>query len=183
MPLDVTDGKSAHQAAGWIEAEYGRLDILVNNAGIARGDGSGLPSETLPDTLREVFETNVFGVVTVTNAMLPLLRRAPAARIVNVSSEVGSIGPMTDPGSPRRTLATARRTSTAIAGSGRPCRAPRSLLTWRPCPRTGRPGGSGATRGPRMARSGMACCPGNPGPAGVPRSRSGPGQWETVSWR
>ena len=50
--------------------------------------------------MREVYETNVFGVVTVTNAMLPLLRRAPAARIVNVSSEVGSIASMTDPAGP-----------------------------------------------------------------------------------
>ena len=50
--------------------------------------------------MREVYETNVFGVIMVTNAMLPLLRRAPAARIVNVSSEVGSITSMTDPASP-----------------------------------------------------------------------------------
>ena len=50
--------------------------------------------------MREVYETNVFGVIIVTNAMLPLLRRAPAARIVNVSSEVGSITSMTDPASP-----------------------------------------------------------------------------------
>jgi NAD(P)-dependent dehydrogenase (short-subunit alcohol dehydrogenase family) len=50
--------------------------------------------------VREVFQTNVFGVIMVTNAMLPLLRRAAAARIVNVSSEVGSIAAMTDPGSP-----------------------------------------------------------------------------------
>ncbi len=100
LPLDVTDEKSAAQAAAWIEAEYGQLDILINNAGIARGDGRGAPSETTLGTLREVFETNVFGVVTVTNAMLPLLRRAPAARIVNVSSEVGSIASMTNPDGP-----------------------------------------------------------------------------------
>lgn len=100
VPLDVTDEKSAAHAAAWIEAEYGQLDILVNNAGIARGDGRGAPSETTLATLREVFETNVFGVVTVTNAMLPLLRRAPAARIVNVSSEVGSIGSMLNPDGP-----------------------------------------------------------------------------------
>jgi NAD(P)-dependent dehydrogenase (short-subunit alcohol dehydrogenase family) len=100
VPLDVTDDKSVARAAEWIDAEYGVLDILVNNAGITRGDGGGRPSETTPGTLRAVYETNVFGVVAVTNAMLPLLRRAVAARIVNVSSEVGSITSMTDPDSP-----------------------------------------------------------------------------------
>lgn len=100
VPLDVTDEKSVARAAEWIDAEYGVLDILVNNAGIARGDGQGRPSETTLATLRTVFETNVFGVVAVTNAMLPLLRRAAAARIVNVSSEVGSITAMTDPANP-----------------------------------------------------------------------------------
>ena len=100
VPLDVTDDKSVARAAEWIDAEYGVLDVLVNNAGIARGDGHGRPSETTVGTLRAVYETNVFGVVAVTNAMLPLLRRAAAARIVNVSSEVGSITSMTDPDSP-----------------------------------------------------------------------------------
>ncbi|MBY8872368.1 SDR family oxidoreductase [Micromonospora sp. PLK6-60] len=97
VPLDVTDAESVAAAAKLVEREYGRLDVLVNNAGIVRADGTALPSETTLATLREVFDTNVFGVVTVTNALLPLLRRAPAGRIVNVSSEVGSIGVMTDP--------------------------------------------------------------------------------------
>lgn len=97
VPLDVTDAASVAAAAELVEREYGHLDVLVNNAGIIRADGSALPSETTLDTLREVYETNVFGVVAVTNALLPLLRRAPAARIVNVSSEVGSIAVMTDP--------------------------------------------------------------------------------------
>ena len=96
--LDVTDAKSAQEAAGWIESEYGRLDILVNNAGIAVAGGP--PSQTDLDAMRQVYETNVFGVIIVTNAMLPLLRQAPAARIVNVSSEVGSITSTTDPASP-----------------------------------------------------------------------------------
>lgn len=100
VQLDVTDEASVRRAAEWVEAEFGRLDVLVNNAGIARADGHGAPSETTLETLREVFETNVFGVVAVTVAMLPLLRRSPAARIVNVSSEVGSITGMTDPASP-----------------------------------------------------------------------------------
>jgi NAD(P)-dependent dehydrogenase (short-subunit alcohol dehydrogenase family) len=105
VALDVTDEESVTQAAEWIDGEYGLLDILVNNAGIARGDGTGLPSQTTLATLRAVYETNVFGVVAVTNAMLPLLRRAPAARIVNVSSEVGSITSMTDPDGPMAAMA------------------------------------------------------------------------------
>jgi NAD(P)-dependent dehydrogenase (short-subunit alcohol dehydrogenase family) len=105
VPLDVTDEKSVQQAAEWIDGEFGVLDILINNAGIARGDGTGKPSETTLATLRTVYETNVFGVVAVTNAMLPLLRRAPAARIVNVSSEVGSITSMTDPDGPMAAMA------------------------------------------------------------------------------
>jgi NAD(P)-dependent dehydrogenase (short-subunit alcohol dehydrogenase family) len=79
VSLDVTADASVQEAADWIEREYGRLDILVNNAGIARGNPA---SETNLDTMREVYEVNVFGVIRVTNAMLPLLRRAPAARIV-----------------------------------------------------------------------------------------------------
>jgi NAD(P)-dependent dehydrogenase (short-subunit alcohol dehydrogenase family) len=97
VSLDVTLDGSVREAADWIEREYGRLDILVNNAGIARGNP---PSQTDLDVMREVYEVNVFGVIRVTNAMLPLVRRAPAARIVNVSSEVGSISSMTDPASP-----------------------------------------------------------------------------------
>jgi NAD(P)-dependent dehydrogenase (short-subunit alcohol dehydrogenase family) len=96
--LDVTDPESVQQAADWIEKEFGRLDILVNNAGIAvRG---GPPSQTDLDAMRAIYETNVFGVIAVTNAMLPLLRRSPGARIVNVSSELGSVTSMTDPASP-----------------------------------------------------------------------------------
>lgn len=80
VPLDVTDAGSVATAAKLVEEEYGHLDVLVNNAGIVLGDGErALPSETTVATLRRVFETNVFGVVAVTNALLPLLRRAPAA--------------------------------------------------------------------------------------------------------
>jgi len=99
--LDVTHAESIQQAAEWIEAEYGRLDVLVNNAGIARVARRGYPpSQTSLEDMRAVDEINVFGVVAVTNAMLPLLRRAPAARIVNVSSEVGSITAQSDPAHP-----------------------------------------------------------------------------------
>lgn len=100
VPLDVTDDTSVQRAAEWVDGEYGVLDVLVNNAGVARGDGVWLPSESTVPGLREVYETNVFGVVRVTNAMLPLLRRATAGRIVNVSSEVGSITSAADPTSP-----------------------------------------------------------------------------------
>ncbi len=72
---------------------------IVAGATVLTSHG-GPPSETDLDAMREVYETNVFGVILVTNAMLPLLRRAPVARIVNVSSEVGSIASMTDPASP-----------------------------------------------------------------------------------
>jgi NAD(P)-dependent dehydrogenase (short-subunit alcohol dehydrogenase family) len=98
VELDVADAKSAQRAAEWIDTRYGRLDVLVNNAGIAvRG---GPPSATSLDAMRETFETNVLGVITVTNAMLPLLRRAASARIVNVSSEIGSVTFMSDRSSP-----------------------------------------------------------------------------------
>jgi NAD(P)-dependent dehydrogenase (short-subunit alcohol dehydrogenase family) len=88
--LDVTDPASAEAVAKWIGQGYGKLDILVNNAGIAVPDDDGRPGRTSLEDLRQVYETNVFGVVTVTNAMLPLLRRSRAGRIVNQSSERGS---------------------------------------------------------------------------------------------
>lgn len=101
VPLEVTDAESIRRAVEQVEAEWGGLDILINNAGIVLADGSrSLPSETTLPVMREIYETNVFAVVAVTNAFLPLLRKAPAARIVNVSSEVGSIASMTDPESP-----------------------------------------------------------------------------------
>jgi NAD(P)-dependent dehydrogenase (short-subunit alcohol dehydrogenase family) len=88
--LDVTDQASVEAAAKLVEDEYGRLDILVNNAGITAA-GQGKPSETSADVVRTVYDTNVFGVVRVTNAFIPLLRRSSAPRIVNVSSRLGSI--------------------------------------------------------------------------------------------
>lgn len=99
LRIDVTDATSVANAAIQIEQRYGRLDILVNNAGIA-GGFTGAPSEATAGDMREVYETNVFGVVSVTNAMLPLLRRSEAGRIVNMSSHVGSLTLNSDPGSP-----------------------------------------------------------------------------------
>ena len=95
--LDVTDQQSVDEAARWIDGEYGRLDVLVNNAGILLEQGEQ-PSELTADLMRRTYETNVFGVVTVTNAMLPLLRRAKAGRIVNLSSSLGSLKLVATPG-------------------------------------------------------------------------------------
>jgi NAD(P)-dependent dehydrogenase (short-subunit alcohol dehydrogenase family) len=97
--LDVTDPATIAAAAGQIEAEHGRLDILINNAGISR-DRPHPPDELPGATLREIYETNVFGVVAVTNAMLPLLRKSPSACIGNVSSGLGTVALLTDPDSP-----------------------------------------------------------------------------------
>ena len=100
IALDVTNPESIASAANEIEKKYGRLDILVNNAGIFRDNAELKPSEQSLDTWRETFDTNVFGVVATTQALLPLLKLAPAARIVNVSSILGSLAANADPASP-----------------------------------------------------------------------------------
>jgi len=94
VQLDVTDATSVHAAAQTIESETGRLDVLVNNAGISSAPGTRFraPADESADNLRAVYETNVFAVVTVTNAFMPLLLRSAAGRIVNVTSKRGSIG-------------------------------------------------------------------------------------------
>ncbi|GCE05070.1 SDR family oxidoreductase [Dictyobacter aurantiacus] len=90
VQLDVTDEESITRAAQTLEKRFGHLDILINNAGISGGNVN-TPSETDVATMRTVYETNVFGVVAVTKAIMPLLRKAPAGRIVNVSSGLGSL--------------------------------------------------------------------------------------------
>src|SRR6267154_5642903 len=76
VPLDVTDDASVSAAAAWIAEQRTGLDVLVNNAGIA-GDRIA-PAETTAEHMRRVYETNVFGIVRVTHAMLPLLRGSKA---------------------------------------------------------------------------------------------------------
>lgn len=98
LQLDVTDPRSAAVAAGQVAHDPGRVDVLVNNAGITSGLDAA--SQMTLDDLRRTYETNVFGVVTVTNAFLPLLRRSPAPRIVNVSSGLGSLTMINDPAFP-----------------------------------------------------------------------------------
>lgn len=90
VELDVTRTESVAYAAAWIEEHYGRLDVLVNNAGVLL-DGGRKVTDVSAAVLRDTFEVNVLGVVTVTAAMLPLLRRSSAARIVNLSSKLGSL--------------------------------------------------------------------------------------------
>ncbi|MGF7238960.1 MAG: SDR family oxidoreductase [Frankia sp.] len=114
VQLDVTDQASITAAADRIRNELGRLDVLVNNAGISHGDIPGRSFEEVVaagrlsgaslDEVRAVFETNVFGVIAVTQAMLPLLREAPAARIVNVASSSGSLTLNSDPTNPHRAM-------------------------------------------------------------------------------
>ncbi len=102
VQLDVTDQASITAAAERIRKEFGRLDVLVNNAAIS--NASRLPDQSVEEyasltrpsniplaEMRVVWETNVFGVIAVYQAMLPLLRESPNARIVNVSSGVGSL--------------------------------------------------------------------------------------------
>jgi NAD(P)-dependent dehydrogenase (short-subunit alcohol dehydrogenase family) len=93
----VTDEASVTAAARLIEERAGRLDALVNNAGIT-GGGPQEPTTVDVDRVRAAVETNVIGVIRVTNALLPLLRRSPSPRIVNVSSSVGSLTLQTTPG-------------------------------------------------------------------------------------
>ena len=112
IQLDVTDPASIAAAAERVRAEFGRLDVLVNNAGISNTQPPGTPFEDVlkagvPSTasladIRGIYETNVFGVIAVMQAMLPLLREAPAARIVNMTSSVGSLTLNSDPANPYR---------------------------------------------------------------------------------
>jgi NAD(P)-dependent dehydrogenase (short-subunit alcohol dehydrogenase family) len=97
--LDITKIESIRTAADWVERSYGCLDILVNNAAIRIEQYGRSPSEQPLDQWRHTFDTNLFGAVQVTQAFLPLLRRSPAARIVNVSSLLASIGTHSDPSS------------------------------------------------------------------------------------
>ncbi|BCJ47973.1 dehydrogenase [Actinoplanes ianthinogenes] len=100
VALDVTSDRSVTDAVGLIESRGGRLDVLVNNAGISGETGPGWvqdPTTLNLDVVRTVVETNVYGAIRVTNAMLPLLRRSASPRIVNISSSVGSVNWQADP--------------------------------------------------------------------------------------
>jgi NAD(P)-dependent dehydrogenase (short-subunit alcohol dehydrogenase family) len=108
LQIDVTDQASITGAAERVRNEFGRLDVLIQNAAISNTNklpGQSVeeyakttrPSNVSLDEMRAVWETNVFGVLAVYQAMLPLLRKTPGARIVNVSSGVGSLATNSDP--------------------------------------------------------------------------------------
>ncbi len=115
LQLDVTDQVSITKAALRVRNEFGRLDVLVQNAAISntsKQPGQSVedyakttrPSNVSLDEMRAVWETNVFGVLAVYQAMLPLLRAAPQGRIVNVSSGAGSLTMNADPAVPHRAI-------------------------------------------------------------------------------
>ena len=91
LQLDVTDAASIEAAVAAVAAQTDRLDVLVNNAAVS-GDSMDPPSSAPLAAVRAAFEVNFFGVIAVTNALLPLLRAADRARVVNLGSPLGSLG-------------------------------------------------------------------------------------------
>jgi NAD(P)-dependent dehydrogenase (short-subunit alcohol dehydrogenase family) len=101
LRLDVTNKRDHSAASAFLEKNYGRLDILINNAGIsAEALGSGRVSTTTEDAIHRTFDTNFFAPVALTQALLPLLKKSDAGRIVNMSSILGSQTLQADPKSP-----------------------------------------------------------------------------------
>ena len=99
IKLDISDRSSIESAYNAIAEQFGKLDILVNNAGVNLEFSAGLPapSQVSLDVLKQTFEINFFGVVAVTQAMLPLIQKSDAGRIVNVSSNLASLALHQDP--------------------------------------------------------------------------------------
>lgn len=101
VKLDVNSDADIATLPGFFESEFGGLDILVNNAGVMKENWQKPTVATISgETLRETFDSNFFAVVAVTQALLPLLKQSQAARIVNHSSILGSLGTQSDPKSP-----------------------------------------------------------------------------------
>jgi NAD(P)-dependent dehydrogenase (short-subunit alcohol dehydrogenase family) len=97
VTLDVTDVRSVGAAAEEIGARFGRLDVLVNNAGVLKDQGTKARDINLL-TLSETLDTNLYGAIRVTKALLPLLRKSEDARIINVSSTWGSLAATAEEG-------------------------------------------------------------------------------------
>lgn len=102
LQLDVTNAEDRNAAVKFLDKNFGKLDILINNAGIAETNAwsGNNTSSTTPEMLQQIFETNLFAPVALTRALLPLLRKSHAARIVNLSSIMGSLTLHSDPKSP-----------------------------------------------------------------------------------
>ena len=100
LTLDVTRPEQIAAAVDEVHRRFGQLDILVNTAGVLRDDATLQPSEQTLDCWRETFDINLFAVVEMTRAFLPLLRVAGNARIVNVSNQLASMAWHLDPASP-----------------------------------------------------------------------------------
>ncbi|GLY28139.1 SDR family oxidoreductase [Kineosporia sp. NBRC 101731] len=98
--LDVTDEASVRAAAAHIGDTSGALDVLINNAGIVVGEGEGHVSTVRAETIQQIFDVNFYGTLRVTQAFLPLVQKARAGRIMNVSSSMGSLTTITDPTQP-----------------------------------------------------------------------------------
>lgn len=96
IQLDVTDQDSIKKAADKIQAEYDRLNVLINNAGMTN-DAHQKASEISTATIREEFDVNFFGLIDTTQAMVPLLKKSTWAKIINLSSNMGSLGLASDP--------------------------------------------------------------------------------------
>jgi NAD(P)-dependent dehydrogenase (short-subunit alcohol dehydrogenase family) len=94
--LDVTDSESIAAIRDYLIQTHGKLDILINNAGICLDSGQS-PSEVSLDIIRQTFETNFMGAVAITQALLPLIHKSAAGRIVNMSSGRGSLTQHGDP--------------------------------------------------------------------------------------
>lgn len=114
LDLDVAVEDSVYRAAAILSEQIGALDILINNAGIAV-DMTKAPSEVRMQDMKAVYEVNLFGPVRVTQAFLPLLKKADQARIVMVSSGVGSLTLITDPTSIYSTVNLLDYTSSKVA--------------------------------------------------------------------
>lgn len=100
--FDITKAADYKEVYNYLDQKFGKLDILVNNAGISREDfqAGNKTSSTTAEVLHETFDTNFFGAVQLTQTLLPLIRKAPAGRIVNLSSILGSQTLHADPQSP-----------------------------------------------------------------------------------
>lgn len=98
--LEVTDAASIAAAVQHVEEKFGKLDTLINNAGVALEPWGTTTSLVSLDVWRKVYETNLFGLVAVTQAFLPLVKKSDAGRIVNLSSILGSLALHSDPSAP-----------------------------------------------------------------------------------